>query len=70
MPPSSLLNWTRRGVVRARQERSGLQRWMVWADAAELERLRAYRDRDIPAEHRRRWTATSTHIDPQKGTTL
>jgi hypothetical protein len=32
----------------------------VWADAAELERLRAYRRRNIAAEHRQRWTATST----------
>jgi len=43
--------------VRARQERGGLHRWIVWADAAELERLQAYRDRDIAADHRRRWTA-------------
>src|SRR5262245_1257595 len=55
MPPSSLLNWIERGVVRARRESDGLHRWIVWADAAELERLRAYRHRDIAAEHRQRW---------------
>lgn len=67
---NSLFYWVEHGLVRARKEPGGLQRWMVWADAAELERLRAYRDRDIPTEHRRRWTAMYTHIDPQKGTTL
>jgi DNA invertase Pin-like site-specific DNA recombinase len=67
MPPSSLLNWIERGVVRARQERSGLHRWIVWADADELERLQAYRHRDIPAEHRQRWTASYTGNDGQKG---
>ena len=55
-----LFYWIERGLVRARKEGSGLQRWIVWADAAELERLRAYRDRDIAAEHRRRWTVAHT----------
>ena len=57
---SRLFYWIEHGLVRARKERGGLQRWIVWADAAELERLRAYRDRDIAAEHRRRWTAVYT----------
>src|SRR5215813_15566529 len=55
--------------VRARQEPGGWQRWIVWADAAEMERLRAYRDRDIAADHRRRWTATSTGTNRSKGST-
>ncbi len=57
---NSLFYWIEHGLVRARKERGGLQRWIVWADAAELERLRAYRDRDIAAEHRRRWTVAYT----------
>jgi hypothetical protein len=69
MPPSSLLNWIERGVVQARKEQGGLHRWIVWADAAELERLRAFRHRDIAAEHRRRWTAAYTGNDHQKGPT-
>jgi hypothetical protein len=54
---NSLCYWIEHGLVRARQERGGLHRWIVWADAAELERLQTYRDRDIAADHRRRWTA-------------
>jgi hypothetical protein len=54
---TSLLYWMEHGRVRARKERGGWQRWMAWADADELERLQAYRDRDIAAEHRQRWTA-------------
>ncbi len=69
MPPSSLVNWIERGLVRARKECGGWQRWIVWADAAELERLRAYRHRDIAAEHRRRWTAEYTGNDHPKGAT-
>jgi DNA invertase Pin-like site-specific DNA recombinase len=69
MPPSSLVNWIERGLVRARKERGGAHRWIVWADAAELERLHAYRHRDIAAEHRRRWTAEYTGNDHQKGAT-
>jgi hypothetical protein len=54
---NSLLYWIEHGRVRARKERGGWQRWIVWADAAELERLQAYRHRDIAAEHHRRWAA-------------
>jgi hypothetical protein len=53
---NSLLYWIGHGRVRARKERGGWQRWIVWADAAERERLQEYRHRDIAAEHRRRWT--------------
>jgi DNA invertase Pin-like site-specific DNA recombinase len=66
---SSLLYWIEHGMVRARKEQSGWRRWMVWADASELERLRAYRHRDIAAEHRRRWTAAYPGNDRQKGPT-
>jgi hypothetical protein len=69
MPPSSLVNWIERGLVQAHQEQGGLHRWIVWADAAELERLRAYRHRAIGAQPRRRWTAASTGNDSRKGAT-
>jgi DNA invertase Pin-like site-specific DNA recombinase len=67
---NSLFYWIEHGVVRARKEHGGLQRWIAWADAAELERLCAYRDRDIAAEHRRRWTLTYTERDEHKGSTV
>jgi len=54
---NSLLYWIAHGVVRARKERGGWQRWIVWADVQEMEHLQEYRDRDIAAEQRRRWTA-------------
>ena len=37
---SSLYNWIQRGWVRARQLDDGCHRWVIWADAAEVERLR------------------------------
>ena len=66
---SCLLYWIERGVVRARKEHGGWQRGIVWADAAELERLRAYRHRDIAAERRHRWTAPHNGNDCQNGST-
>jgi hypothetical protein len=57
---NSLCYWIEHGLVRARKENGGLQRWIVWADASELERLRAYRHRDIAAGHCRR---TSPSLD-------
>lgn len=47
-----------RGAVQARKERQGLQRWIIWADAQEIERLRQYHQRDRASETRRRWTQT------------
>ena len=44
----------------ARKERQGLQRWIVWADALEIERLRQYHRRDRASDSRRRWTPTET----------
>jgi hypothetical protein len=69
LPRSSLFTWIQHGVVRARKERGGLQRWIVWADAPELERLRAYRHRDRGAEQRRHWTAGPSSSEHQKGST-
>lgn len=66
---NSLFNWIERGLVRARQESSGLHRWIVWADAKAVERLQTYRHRDIGAEQRRRWTVASPATDYQKAPT-
>jgi hypothetical protein len=57
VPRSCLFCWIQRGQVRARQEKHGLHRWIVWADATERERIRQYHQRDRTAETRRRWTA-------------
>jgi hypothetical protein len=41
--------------MRARQETGPLHRWIIWADDAEVERLRQFRQRSISEETRRRW---------------
>jgi hypothetical protein len=44
MPPVTVFSWLRKGWLQARQVvRGGHRPWLVWADAAELERLRARR---------------------------
>ena len=58
IPRGTLLHWIRQGVVRARQLDDPLHRWVVWADEAEQERLRAYHQRAIGDEFRHRWTDT------------
>jgi hypothetical protein len=40
MPLVTLYNWIGRGWVRARQEERPARSWILWADDAELERLR------------------------------
>jgi DNA invertase Pin-like site-specific DNA recombinase len=53
MPSVTLFSWLHKGWLQARQvPRAGLQQWLIWADDAELERLRARRQAP------RRWTKT------------
>ena len=58
MTRSLLHTWIQRGLVQARREEQGMHRWIVQADAATVERLRQYRQRDIAGETRRRWTTS------------
>jgi hypothetical protein len=55
MPPVTLYHWLRRGGLRARQEQHVPQRWIVWADAVEVARLRARHQRPAGATTRQRW---------------
>lgn len=55
MPEVTLYNWVRRGWVKARQLPELPKRWVVWADEAELERLRAHRQRPAGEVLRLRW---------------
>jgi hypothetical protein len=53
MSTHGLMNWVRRGWIRARQTGGVGRCWIVWADAAELARLRqlwAPRQRPFPEE--------------------
>jgi hypothetical protein len=55
IPRASLQHWIRRGWVRARKLDEPLQRWVVWADEAERDRLRAYHQRTLGEDFRQRW---------------
>lgn len=66
IPSGTLAAWIGRGLVRARRADEPMQRWILWADEAERERLRQLHRRPVADEARRRWTeATSqeTHHD-------
>lgn len=55
MPEVTLYNWVKRGWVNARQVPEPPKHWVVWADRAELERLRAHRQRPAGEVLRLRW---------------
>lgn len=55
MPAITLYAWVQRGCVQARQQTQPQGRWIVWADAALVERLRRYRQRSLSSEGRQRW---------------
>jgi hypothetical protein len=60
---NSLRYWIRRGWVRARQEEGHWRRWIIWADDAEVERLRQLRYRSVADELRRRWTGEPGQLE-------
>lgn len=53
MPSVTLYNWLRRGWVTAQQQGTG--RWVIWADEAEVERLRQRHQRPAGYYSRRLW---------------
>jgi DNA invertase Pin-like site-specific DNA recombinase len=59
-----LETWIRRGLVRAHQRDEPRRRWVIWADAAELARLRGLRQRPVADQARRRWTDPRTDLAP------
>ena len=59
MPHVTLYNWLRRGWVTAHREAASPHRWILWADAAELERLRQRHQRSLSEEAHHRWHARS-----------
>jgi DNA invertase Pin-like site-specific DNA recombinase len=56
IPAGTLAAWIGRGWVRARRADEPMQRWILWADEAERERLRQLHRRSVGDEARRRWT--------------
>ena len=67
---STLHTWVRRGWVQARREVGPLQRWIIWADAAELERLRRHHQRAQSVEARQRWTTPTGTASTQATTSV
>ena len=67
VPRSTLFGWIRRGAVRARRLDEPLHRWVIWADGAELDRLRRHHGRSMEIEMRRPWTARPDDAPPTSG---
>ena len=64
MPKQTLYTWVRRGWVSSRQLQDHARRWVVWADEAELERLRRLHELPRGYHTHRKW------IEPQGGDDL
>jgi len=60
---NSLRYWIRRGWVQARHEEGHWRRWIIWADDAEMERLRQLRHRSVADELRRQWTSEQGQLE-------
>ncbi len=68
MPAVTLYNWLRRGWVQARREAAAPRRWILWADAAEVERLRQRHQRSLSDEARQRWCGRRYPASANDGT--
>ena len=63
MPAATLFGWLKRGWATGQQEASPPHRWIITADLAEVERLRALHRLPAGYHNRRRWTDAGTPID-------
>jgi DNA invertase Pin-like site-specific DNA recombinase len=64
MPAITLYTWVRRGWVTARRVDPPSGRWAVWADDAEIERLRQLHRRPPGHDQRRRWADDADAAPP------
>ena len=55
MPKVTLYSWVRRGWARAHQQATPPRPWILWADAAEVDRLCRLHRRPAGDGRRRRW---------------
>src|SRR5690348_7793180 len=62
MPVATLFGWLRRGWITGRQDTRPPYRWIITADQAEVERLRALHQLPAGYHNRRRWTDDGTLI--------
>ena len=63
MPAATLFGWLRRGWITGRQDTRPPCRWIITADHAEVERLRALHQLPAGYHNRRRWTDDGTPIN-------
>jgi DNA invertase Pin-like site-specific DNA recombinase len=63
MPTATLFTWLQRGWITGRQDTRAPYRWIVTADRAEVERLRALHKLPAGYHNRRRWTDAGTPIE-------
>ena len=66
MPVATLFGWLKRGWITGRQDTRPPYRWIITADPAEVERLRALHQLPAGYHNRRRWTDDGTPIDTSK----
>jgi transposase-like protein len=66
MPAATLFGWLRRGWATGRQDTRPPYRWIITADSAEVQRLRALHQLPAGYHSRRRWTDTGTPADTSK----
>jgi len=66
MPVATLFGWLKRGWVTSRQDTRPPYRWIITADPAEVERLRALHQLPPGYHNRRRWTDDGTPINTPK----
>jgi hypothetical protein len=66
MPAATLFGWLKRGWATGRQDTRAPYRWIISADQAEVERLRALHQLPAGYHNRRRWTDAGVPTDTSK----
>src|SRR5262249_2336854 len=67
MPVATLFGWLKRGWITGRQDTTPPHRWIITADPAEVQRLRALHQMPAGYHNRRRWSEAAAASDDTEG---
>lgn len=67
MPDSTVYGWLKQGWIKGHKQEEPPYRWIIYADEAEIERLKNCRQLPFGERMRQKWLGNESSLVPQKG---
>jgi hypothetical protein len=66
MPDSTVYGWLKQGWIEGRKQEEPPYRWIIYADEAEIERLKSCRQLPFGERMRQQWLGNKSPLAPDK----